>query len=130
MDTVLEKVFPFEGIPEIILSFSTPEEKHEKGSKKLIVEMEKIYRRTNIYDRTIFNDKFHSYDDLPANQYYDNGIVISEWYKYGKLHRDKDLPAVTKCYIYENMSSIYESMPFEKYWFKNGRCTFAPPWRC
>ena len=36
------------------------------------------------------NDNFHSYNDLPAKEYWGN----REWYSHGKLHRDGDQPAV------------------------------------
>lgn len=40
------------------------------------------------YEWTKLNNKYHSFDDKPA--YYD---VDSIWYKYGRKHRDNNLPA-------------------------------------
>lgn len=114
MDKILEKVFPYEGIPEIILAYISPEEKHEKGSEKLRKEMENLYRHTE-RDGTYFGKNFHSYDDKPA-KYIFSGPTFSEtsthWYKYGKLHREGK-PAVVE-------SSDFLNSNYSEYWYRDG----------
>ena len=55
------------------------------------------------------NGRIHSCDPLPA-LVYDGGSL--KWFKYGKVHRDKDLPAVVWCDNHNN--------EYTQEWFRNG----------
>lgn len=96
MDTKLENAFPYEGIPELILAFCSPEQKHEFGSELLKKKMEDKYLEPEhfINDRVFrpvhFNGKVHNFDRDFEHIVVDNTDwsinYTATFCKYGKLH--------------------------------------------
>jgi antitoxin component YwqK of YwqJK toxin-antitoxin module len=58
-----------------------------------------VFRSTGREGRTYRNGLLHSYQDEPAIVA-DNG-TYKVWYKQGKIHRDNDLPAITRNEVYQ-----------------------------
>jgi hypothetical protein len=65
-----------------------------------------VFRSTDRDGRTYRNGLLHSYEDEPAI-IADNG-TYKVWYKQGKIHREGDLPAITRNEQYQE-------------WYRNGR---------
>lgn len=96
MDTVLESIFPYEGIPEVILDFFPIEEIHLNGSPKLKAELEKKYQ-TVVMGINYFNGKLNNWNQeigfstVTSTDQTEREEIV--WERYGKVHRELDLPA-------------------------------------
>ena len=85
---------------------------HEREQKRIIqywkihTKYEVIYTTSDelVIKEWIRNGKLHRDGDLPVVEYA-NGTKY--WYKHNKMHRDGDLPAIVSAYG-------------TKYWYKNG----------
>ena len=88
-----------------------------------------VFRSTDRDGRTYRNGLLHSYDDSPA-VVADNG-TYKVWYKQGKIHREGDLPAITRNEQYQewyrygelhrdgDLPAIIGSDNHQE-WYKNG----------
>jgi len=88
-----------------------------------------VFRSRDRDGRTYWNGLLHSYDDEPAIVA-DNG-TYKVWYKQGKIHREGDLPAITRNEIYQEWYKEGElhrdgDLPAiqgnnMREWYKNGK---------
>ena len=89
----------YKNYPECMFAMLSAFLPKEEGHDLRRVAGNVVFRSRDRDGRSYRNGLLHSYDDEPAIVA-DNG-TYKVWYKQGKIHREGDLPAITRNEIYQ-----------------------------